>query len=212
MKRFLLVFLLLSVPVTTILANGAAPVIMVLGDSLSSGYGIDQNQGWVALLQRRMDKHGYPHRVINASITGDTTAGGLFRLDNALKEHQPDIVIVELGGNDGLRGLSLAEMETNLELIIGKCLASNARILLVGMKIPPNYGMDYTTGFENIYTRLAKKHQLPLVPFLLAGVADDNALLLSDRIHPNGDAQGMILENVWHELDKLLGKVRSFAQ
>ncbi|TND00997.1 MAG: acyl-CoA thioesterase I [Gammaproteobacteria bacterium] len=177
---------------------------MVLGDSLSAGYGIDQNQGWVALLQRRLAKHGYPHDVVNASISGDTTAGGRFRLDNALAEHHPAIVIIELGGNDGLRGLSLADMEANLAKIIEKSRTSGATLLLIGMRIPPNYGRDYTIGFENIYTRLAKKYNVPRVPFLLEGIADNNALMQSDRIHPNGGAQGIVLDNVWPRLEPLL--------
>ncbi len=191
-------------PFSIAAANGSAPVILVLGDSLSAGYGIDQNQGWVALLQRRLARHGDPHDVVNASISGDTTAGGLFRLDSALADHHPAIVIVELGANDGLRGLSLADMETNLTKIIKKCRAGNAQVLLVGMRIPPNYGAEYTTGFASVYTRLAKKYKLPLVPFLLAGVADNNALLQSDRLHPNGDAQGIILDTVWPELERMV--------
>ena len=206
MKRFLIICLLVFTPAVTAVANDGPPVIMVLGDSLSAGYGIDQKQGWVNLLQQRLTKQGYPHQVVNASISGDTTAGALFRLENALQEHRPDIVIVELGGNDGLRGLPLAEMKDNLERIIEKCRASGARVLLIGMKIPPNYGKDYTDAFEQTYFTLAREYELPLVPFLLEGIADNNALLQSDRIHPNGEAQGMILENVWSVLSQIISR------
>ena len=206
MKRFLIICLLVFTPAVTAVANDGPPVIMVLGDSLSAGYGIDQKQGWVNLLQQRLTKQGYPHQVVNASISGDTTAGALFRLENALQEHRPDIVIVELGGNDGLRGLPLAEMKDNLKRIIEKCRASGAKVLLVGMKIPPNYGKDYTDAFEQTYFTLAREYELPLVPFLLEGIADNNALLQSDRIHPNGEAQGMILENVWSVLSQIISR------
>ena len=206
MNRFLIICLLVFTPAVTAVANDGPPVIMVLGDSLSAGYGIDQKQGWVNLLQQRLTKQGYPHQVVNASISGDTTAGALFRLENALQEHRPDIVIVELGGNDGLRGLPLAEMKDNLKRIIEKCRASGARVLLIGMKIPPNYGKDYTDAFEQTYFTLAREYELPLVPFLLEGIADNNALLQSDRIHPNGEAQGMILENVWSVLSQIISR------
>lgn len=198
--------LIVLAPAPGVTANGNAPVILVLGDSLSAGYGIEQNQSWVTLLQQRLGDRGHPHRVINASISGDTTAGGLFRIGAALDDHDPDVVIVELGGNDGLRGLSLRDMETNLAKIIDACLAHGSRVLLVGMRIPPNYGAEYTAGFEAIYTRLAKQYNVPLVPFLLEGIAENNALLQSDRIHPNGEAQGKMLDNVWPVMKRVMSK------
>lgn len=202
-KRLLLTLLWLLAATGT-LAKDTAPTILVLGDSLSAGYGIEQNRGWVTLLQQRLAKESYPHRVVNASISGDTTAGGLFRIGPALEQHRPDIVIIELGGNDGLRGLSLRDMESNLAKIIDACRQRGSRVLLIGMRIPPNYGPEYTAGFEAIYTRLAKKYDVPLVPFLLEGIAENKVLMQSDRIHPNGEAQSRILDNVWAGLERMV--------
>jgi acyl-CoA thioesterase I len=196
----LLLLLVLCAPA----AAGAAPVIMVLGDSLSAAHGIDQNEGWVFLMQQRLERDGFPHRVANVSISGETTSGGLTRLDAALDRHRPDIVIVELGANDGLRGLPLGGIEQNLAGIITRIQANDAAVLLAGMQLPPNYGPAYTRGFARIFERLAQKHGAALVPFLLEGLDHDNSHFLDDRLHPNAEAQLLILDNIWPALEPLL--------
>lgn len=180
------------------------PTIMVLGDSLSSGYGLELSQGWVSLLQQRLEQAGYPHRVINASISGDTTRGGLARLPAALANHQPDIVILELGGNDGLRGLALEALAQNLAAMIERSRQAGARVALAEIRIPPNYGPRYTKQFQALYGELAERYQLPLIPFLLNGVADNKDLMQADGIHPRAEAQPRILDNVWPVLEPLL--------
>jgi acyl-CoA thioesterase I len=185
-------------------AAPAAPTILVLGDSLSAAYGIRVEQGWVALLHDRLRAQGYGHRVVNASSSGETTGGALARLPRALEAHRPAIVIVELGGNDGLRGLPVADIRANLESIIGLSQRAGARILLVGIRIPPNYGPAYTRGFESVFEDVARRHGLPLVPFFLEGVALDDGLMLDDGIHPNAAAQPILLELVWRPLQPLL--------
>ena len=150
--------------------GGSSPVILAFGDSLTAGFGVPDSENYPSRLQRIISQNGYPHQVINGGVSGDTTAGGVRRIRWLMKQN-PKIVILELGANDGLRGLSLEEMESNLEQIIGVCKEGGAKILLTGMKIPPNYGEEYTVGFEQIYTRLAEKHRLSLVPFFLEGVA-----------------------------------------
>lgn len=182
----------------------AAPTILVFGDSLSSGYGLAPGSGWVSLLQERLTRSGFPHEVTNASLTGETTLGGKNRIGAVLKRHRPDIVILELGGNDGLRGLAPETTLQNLETIILACRKSGARVLLVGMRLPPNYGTAYTEKFRDIYPRLAKRHRLPLAPFLLEGVAENLAWFQSDGIHPSARAQTHILDNVWRHLLPLL--------
>ncbi len=177
---------------------------MVLGDSLSAAYGIDQNESWVHLMQQRLERDGFPHRVVNISISGETTSGGLSRLDSALERHHPDIVIVELGANDGLRGLPLDGIERNLADIITRIQARNAAVLLAGMQLPPNYGPAYTGGFARIFARLAREHRAALVPFLLEGLDDNNTHFLDDRLHPNAQAQPLILDNIWPALEPLL--------
>jgi acyl-CoA thioesterase I len=181
-----------------------APSILVVGDSLSAGYGIDVRDGWVALLQQRLTKQGYPYTVMNASISGDTTAGGLARLPAALKRQPPQIVILELGANDGLRGLSLRATRANLEAMIKAAQSTGARVLLVGIQLPPNYGPDYTDKFRAIYHDLAQRHNLPLVPFLLDGVALKPELMQPDGLHPRAAAQPRLLDNVWPYLEPLL--------
>ena len=180
------------------------PVLMVLGDSLSAGYDIDIEQGWVRLLQARLEMQGLDHRVINASISGDTTRGALARLPQAMRDSRPKIVIVELGGNDGLRGLSLAETKTNLSAIIDAIITGGARVLLLGIRLPPNYGPAYTKRFETIFVDLADQHSVPLVPFLLDGVALDPALMQDDGLHPRANAQPALLDNVWPSLKRLI--------
>jgi acyl-CoA thioesterase-1 len=181
-----------------------SPTILVLGDSLSAAYGMRLDQGWVALLQGRLKSQGYGHRVINASASGETTGGALARLPRALEKHGPAIVVIELGGNDGLRGLPLADVRGNFEALIRLSREAGAQVLLVGMRIPPNYGPTYTTGFHELYGDLAREHRLPLVPFFLDGIALDDALMLEDGLHPNVAAQPRLLEQVWTRLEPML--------
>ena len=185
-------------------AHADEPVILVLGDSLSAGYGIELDQGWVSLLQQQLTDQGYPHKVVNASISGDTSRGGLSRLPTALERHQPSIVIIELGGNDGLRGLSLNQLETNLAEMTELSQQAGADVVLVEMRIPPNYGPRYTERFQALYGDLAERYNAALVPFLLDRVAEVPGLMQSDQIHPNAKAQPIILENVWPALEPLL--------
>jgi acyl-CoA thioesterase-1 len=185
------------------------PVILVLGDSLSAGHGIDRQYGWVQLLQNRLDQSGYAYRVVNASISGDTTDSGLSRLPYALKQHHPAIVIIELGGNDGLRGLTLAQLETNLTRLVILSKQAGAKVMLCRERIPPNLGPVYTTKFSKTYATVAKRQRVPLVPYLLKGVADDPKLMQDDGIHPNAKGQPGMLENVWPVLEPLLVKPNS---
>lgn len=182
----------------------AEPVILVFGDSLSAAYGIPREQGWVALLQQRLVREGYPHTVVNASISGETTSGGLTRIAAALAAHHPAIVMLELGANDGLRGLPADNMHRNLAALVEQCRQNKARVLLVGMKLPPNYGPVYTRQFEQVYAAVADRYKLPLLPFLLEGVAGNAKLTQEDGLHPKSGAQLMVLENVWRALKPLL--------
>jgi acyl-CoA thioesterase-1 len=200
MKRFVLGWWLFLVPA---LAT-AAPVILVMGDSLSAGYGIDVRAGWVALLEKRLAQQGYPHRVVNASVSGETTAGGRTRLPDALRRNRPAIVILELGGNDGLRGLSLTETRVNLAAMIKAANGKRARVLLVGIHLPPNYGPEYTGKFRALFDALVREYRLPYVPFLLEGVALTPGLMQPDGLHPRAAAQPRILDNVWPYLEPLL--------
>jgi acyl-CoA thioesterase-1 len=185
---------------------GHARTLMVLGDSLSAGYGIDQQSGWVSLLQQRLDRQQAGIRVVNESISGDTTAGGLARLPAALQRHAPAIVIIELGGNDGLRGLPLTDMRSHLERMIDLCQAGKASVLLVGMKIPPNLGRRYTERFEAVFVDVAELRKIARVPFLLGSVAGEDGNMQADGIHPVAAAQPTMLDNVWPHLAPLLGK------
>ena len=185
-------------------ASVAAPVIMVLGDSLSASYGIDQKTGWVHLMEQRLNMEGFSYKVVNASISGETTHGAQSRLDNLLKKHNPEIVIIELGGNDGLRGLSLESMYTNLTGIIEQSLSHEADVLLTGMRIPPNYGQQYTEKFADIYTQLAQTYQITLAPLLLTGLENNQAMFQADGLHPVAEAQPIILDNIWPYLARLL--------
>lgn len=182
------------------------PLILVLGDSLSSGYGIDADKSWVSLLGQRLMEKSFRYQLINASISGNTTINGLNQLGALLQQYKPDIVIIELGGNDGLRGLSLQSMQRNLSEMISLSHQSNARVALAGIKIPPNYGKRYTEAFYNVYTQLAKQHSVTLIPFLLDDVGDNSQLMQSDGLHPTAKAQIIILENVWPYLLELLKK------
>jgi acyl-CoA thioesterase-1 len=188
---------------------GSAPAatILVVGDSLSAEYGIPRGKGWVALLSDKLLAERPDVRVVNASISGDTTAGGRSRLPAMLDQVRPVLVVIELGGNDALRGLDLNSTQNNLEAMIQACRAVNARVVLVGMQIPPNYGPDYNAKFTAMFTTLAKKHQAGLVPFFLKGIADapDAANQFQpDRIHPRETAHPRMLSNVWPEIKKNL--------
>jgi acyl-CoA thioesterase-1 len=186
------------------LASAAEKSILVFGDSLSAAYGIPQARGWVALLGERLKREHPDYIVANASVSGETTAGGLARLPQSLSTHKPTIVILELGANDGLRGLPIAEMKKNLAAMIGRAKKSGARVLLVGMKLPPNYGPDYADAFEAAFADLAKRERVALLPFLLEGIAEKQELFQGDRIHPTAQAQPQIAERVWQALAPLL--------
>lgn len=207
MKNFLLIqrYLLAGLTLLWSAASlASAPKILVLGDSLSAGYGIELQQGWVSLLEQRLQAEGYDHLVVNASVSGETAGGGLARLPALLQEHQPAIVVLELGGNDGLRGHPVNIMERQLSDIIEKSQQASARVLLLGMHIPPNYGKRYTDLFHNTFGSLAKKYQLDYVPFFLETVATEAGLMQRDGIHPTADAQPAMLDNVWPTLKKML--------
>lgn len=185
------------------------PGILVIGDSLSAEYGLRRGSGWVNLLSDRLTQEKFNFRVSNASISGDTTSGGKSRLPAALEQHQPDIVIIELGSNDALRGLSLDMTRDNLTDMIAMAQNAGSKVVLVGMQIPPNYGRQYTEAFKNLFTELAKAHDTALVPFLLDGIAADRQMFQSDGIHPNEDAQPVLAENVWGALEPLLAKTNT---
>ena len=185
-------------------AGAASPTIVVLGDSLSAAYGIRVEQGWVSLLQARLQARGYGHRVVNASSSGETTGGALARLPRLLATHRPAIVIVELGANDGLRGLPIADIRANLESIIGVSRQSGAEVLLVGMHVPPNYGPAYTRQFHALFGELADRHRLAQVPFLLEDVALDDRLMQDDGLHPTAAAQPLLLAELWPHLEPLV--------
>ena len=187
--------------------SSAAPVVLVVGDSLSAEYGLARGQGWVALLIQRLEQQRVAAQVINASISGDTTSGGRARLPALLKQHKPSVVVIELGGNDALRGLPLASTEQNLVAMVQASKAAGARVLLVGMQVPPNYGRRYTEDFSALFATVARNEKVALVPFLLAGVADGpqaEALFQADRIHPKAEAHPRMLDNVWPQLQPLL--------
>jgi acyl-CoA thioesterase-1 len=178
----------------------------VLGDSLSAGYGVKVDATWVALLQRRLATQGYGYRVVNASISGETTGGARSRLPRALELHKPAIVVLELGGNDGLRGLPIKQVRGNFENMIEQSRNTGAQVVLVGMRMPPNYGAEYADSFHALYGDLARKYQLPLVDFFLDGVALDDNLMQADGIHPTAAAQPKLLDNLWPALAKVLKK------
>ena len=197
-----LVALLLSAPGAT--AENEAPRLVVLGDSLSAGYGIRPEEGWVALLSRRLGKEGYGYRVVNASVSGETSGGGLARLPRVLATHRPAVLVVELGANDGLRGLPLDELRKNLAMIVSTAQSAHATVLLVGMRIPPNYGPEYTSGFTNSFVEVSMARHTALVPFLLERVAASDANFQSDGLHPIASVQGLLLDTVWPMLKPLL--------
>jgi acyl-CoA thioesterase I len=183
----------------------AQPVVLVLGDSISAGYGLPAETGWTTLLQQRLAADHYPHRVVNASISGDTTAGGKARLDALLARNHPAVTVIELGGNDGLRGGSLDAMRSNLDAMTVTAQKSGSRVLIVGLQMPPNYGPAYVNRFASTYADIARARKAALVPFLFEGFAEDNAMFQADRMHPVIAAQPKMLDNVWPLLKPLLG-------
>ena len=202
MKRLLILLILFAASVPAV---AETPVILVFGDSISAGYGLARvEQGWVALLQTRLRGEDYGYQVINASVSGETTAGGLARLPRALDLHHPKIVILELGGNDGLRALPVAQMRANLARMVDLASAAGAKVLLLGIRMPPNYGPEYTEQFRACYSDLARDKKLPLVPFVLSDIAQVPNLMQADGIHPNELGQPRLLANVWPALKPLL--------
>ena len=201
-----IVTVLVALPASAKLINPSTQTIVVFGDSLSAGYGIGQNQGWVSLLQTRLTQQKLPYQVVNASISGETTSGGLARFSEMLSTHKPSIVILELGANDGLRGLPVSDMRSNLNSMILQAKAAKTKLLLVGMKIPPNYGQKYSRDFSASYAILTKQHKIKLVPILLDGVAGKPSLIQDDGLHPIATAQLKLLDNVWPKLEKLFNE------
>jgi len=185
-------------------AGSFAATILVVGDSLSAGYGLPLEQGWVHLLEQRLRAEQFDYKVVNASISGETTLGGRNRIDAVLETHRPAIVILELGANDGLRGASPEMIRGNLEAISDACRRAKARVLLVGLRLPPNYGQPYAGKFQGVFREVSRSRKLPLVPFLLDGFSDNRDLFQADGIHPNAAAQPLMLDNVWKELRPLL--------
>ena len=186
------------------IAAMANQTILVFGDSLSAAYGIPREAGWVSLLEQRLAQEKPGYRMVNASVSGETTSGGLSRILPVLLEHKPALVIIELGANDGLRGIPVRESDRNLKAIIEACRRSQAKIMLIGMRIPPNYGPRYTQDFSAMFPALAKRYKVGLVPFLLEGVAGNPALMQTDGLHPIAGAQPRLLQNVWPEIQRLL--------
>ena len=194
MRRLLTFFMIL---LATLASGANAQTVMVFGDSLSAGYGVDVDQSWAHLLQTRLASQGYEHRVVNASITGETTEGGATRIASALEKFSPELVILELGGNDGLRGFPTSRMKENLSTIIETSQASGAAVVLLGIRIPTNYGQRYTQAFENVYRELADEYGIPWIEFFMDGIALNAELMQEDGIHPNTEAQPILLDNAW---------------
>lgn len=196
------VILIVTMLMTSVLH---AKTIMILGDSISAGYGLQKEQGWVHLLQQRLNqKYPKQHQVINASVSGETTSGALARLPKLLTTHQPDIIVIELGGNDGLRGQPPQQIQQNLSKLVQLSKQHHAKVIIFGMKIPPNYGKAYSQAFENNYSAVAKQHQVALLPFFLEGVATQRQLMQQDLIHPNAQAQPKLLNLAWKYIDASL--------
>lgn len=186
-------------------AQGAvAGTLLVVGDSISAAFGLDSRQGWVALLEKRLSDEGFDHRVVNASISGDTSAGGLARLPALLAEHHPEVVIIELGGNDGLRGQPPAQLQQNLASMVEQSQQAGAKVLILGMRLPPNYGARYTAAFAQVFGDVAQAYQVALVPFFLEGVGGVPGMMQADGIHPNVAAQPVLFDNAWPALEPLL--------
>jgi len=184
--------------------SAAAGTVLIVGDSISAGFGLDTRVGWVSLLEKRLKAEGFTDQVVNASISGDTSAGGQARLPALLAEHRPQVVVLELGGNDGLRGQLPTQLKQNLASMIDKSQAVGAKVLLLGMQIPPNYGPRYTQAFARVYAELAQEKNIALVPFFLEGIGGHPELMQADGIHPAPAGQGKLLDNVWPTLKPLL--------
>ena len=187
------------------LAQPASPVILIVGDSISAAYGLAPGTGWATLLQNRLGAEHFPHRVVNASISGDTTAGGRARLAALLAQHRPAVTVIELGGNDGLRGGSLDAMRENLDAMVVAAQKAGSHVLILGMRVPPNYGPAYVQRFAGIFGEVAKAHNAAVVPFMFEGFGEDNAMFQPDGVHPVAAAQGKLLDNAWPALKPLLG-------
>ncbi|WP_296126968.1 arylesterase [Pseudomonas sp. Ga0074129] len=185
-------------------SSAFAGTLLVVGDSISAAFGMDTRQGWVALLEKRLDEQGFDHQVVNASISGDTSAGGAARLPALLAEHQPELVIIELGGNDGLRGQPPAQLQQNLAAMVQQSQKVGAKVLILGMQLPPNYGVRYTTAFADVFPKVANETGSALVPFVLEGIGGVPSMMQSDGIHPTAEAQPRLLDNVWPMLKPLL--------
>jgi acyl-CoA thioesterase-1 len=194
-----------ALPCSVALAQPASPVVLIVGDSISAGYGLPPGTGWATLLQSRLAAEHFRERVVNASISGDTTAGGRARIGPLLTQHRPEVTVIELGGNDGLRGGSLDAMRENLDAMVAAAQKAQSRVLLLGMRLPPNYGPAYVQRFAATFGEVAKAHQAALVPFMFEGFGEDNAMFQPDGIHPVAAAQGKLLDNVWAMLKPLLG-------
>ena len=194
MRRIIALFVLL---LATSAHAAETPTVLVFGDSLSAGFGIDVDQSWTALLQARLESQGYEHRVINASISGETTEGGAARIERALENFNPALIILELGGNDGLRGFPPSRMRSNLDKIVRTSKHSGAAVVLLGIRIPPNYGQRYTESFENVFREVATEYEIPWIEFFMDGVALNEELMQADGIHPNAAAQPVLLDNAW---------------
>ena len=182
------------------------PTVLIFGDSLSAGYGIEVDQSWATLLQTRLNQQGYEHRVINASISGETTEGGATRIESALADFSPELIILELGGNDGLRGFPVARMRANLEKIVLRAKASGAAVVLLGIRIPTNYGQRYSAEFEGVFRQVSESLDVQWIEFFMDGIALNEDLLQEDRIHPNAAAQPRLLDNAWPIISATLGK------
>jgi acyl-CoA thioesterase-1 len=203
MKKFFLI-ILFAIFTYSSSAFASTKTVLVFGDSLSANYGIPMESGWVALLTQRLQSKNTDYRIVNASISGETTLGGRNRIQQALETHQPEIVILELGANDGLRGISIKSIYDNLAAVIEICQKRNAVVLLAGMQLPPNYGITYTQKFQAIFPQLAEHYRVKLVPFLLAGFGEKREFFQSDGIHPNEVAQEKIVDNVWEILQTMV--------
>ncbi|MEB0207022.1 arylesterase [Pseudomonas sp. CCC3.1] len=197
-------FLSAALALMCIAQNAAAGTILIVGDSISAALGLDTRLGWASLLQQRLKEQGYDDQVANASISGDTSAGGLSRLPALLAEHKPEVVIVELGANDGLRGQPPAQLKQNLAGMVDASQKAGAKVLLLGMLLPPNYGRRYTQAFAKVYTDVASEKKVALVPFFLEGVGGHPEFIQADGLHPKANAQGRLLDNVWPTLKLLL--------
>lgn len=204
LRHWVLAASLLLIQLPACASEASEGVILVFGDSLSAAYGMDESDGWVTLLENRINEQGLPYRVVNTSVSGETTSGGLARLPDVLSHHEPDYVILELGGNDGLRGLPVDRIRDNLEQMISLIRDSGARVLLAGIRLPPNYGPRYTQPFFEQFGEIAEARNVTLLPSLLEGIASRSSLMQDDGIHPTAEAQPLIVDNVWPVLLRLL--------